>query len=65
MAGTFSRAQRVALETALKQKEPLMCPECGIVLTQQSVVPPANVPYVRHRVWLMCTKCRKSAAVNV
>lgn len=65
MAGTFSRAERAELERALKRKEALMCPECGIALTQQAVVPPENVPYVRHRVWIMCVRCRRSAAVNV
>jgi hypothetical protein len=65
MAGSFNRAQRVELERAMKQKEPLVCPECGILLTQQVVVPPENVSYVRQRVWLMCTKCRRSAAVDV
>ena len=65
MAGTYTRAQRAALERAVKQKEDLRCPECGVALTQQVVVPPANVPYVRHRMWLMCTKCRRSAAVDL
>ena len=64
MAGTYTRVQRAELEKALKQKTPLVCPECGTPMTEQAVVPPSNVPYVRHRVWLMCMKCRRSAAVN-
>lgn len=64
MSGSYTRAQRAALEQALKANEELRCPECDTVLTPQPVVPASNVPYVRHRVWLLCTGCRRSASLD-
>lgn len=64
MSSGYSRAQRVILEQAVKQKAELVCPECGGRMTRQAVVPASNVPYVRHRVWVMCMECRRSASLD-
>lgn len=64
MSTGYSREQRLALENALRQKAELVCPECGGRMTQQAVVPASNVPYVRHRVWVLCTSCRRSASLD-
>jgi hypothetical protein len=64
MSSSYSRAQRVALEKAIKDGATLVCPECGGRMTRQAVVPASNVPYVRHRVWVMCMECRRSASLD-
>jgi uncharacterized protein with PIN domain len=64
VSGTYTRAQRAALEQALKERRELRCPECDVPLTQQPVTPAPGVPYVRHRVWLLCSKCRRTASLD-
>jgi len=64
MVETYTREQRTVLAAALKQQAELRCPECGGAMTRQDVVPAANVPYVRHRVWLLCTECRRSVSLD-
>jgi uncharacterized protein with PIN domain len=64
MAETYTREQRSALEAALRQQAELRCPECDGAMTRQDVLPAANVPYVRHRVWLLCTQCRRSVSLD-
>ena len=61
---TYTREQRQMLETALRRREELRCPACGSAMTRQDVVAPANVPYVRHRVWLLCLGCRRSISLD-
>ncbi|HEX6559692.1 MAG TPA: hypothetical protein VF021_09525 [Longimicrobiales bacterium] len=62
--GSYTRAQRNELEAALRGGEDLRCPECGGAMTRQDVLPAANVPYVRHRVWLMCSSCKRSVSLD-
>jgi hypothetical protein len=64
MSTGYSREQRLGLEKAVKEKAELACPECGGRMSQQAVVPAPNVPYVRHRVWVMCLQCRRSASLD-
>ena len=64
MPDGFTREQRVMLEDALKQNRELRCPACGGTMSRQSVLPPASVPYVRHRVWLLCAQCRRSVSLD-
>jgi hypothetical protein len=63
--GSFNAAARHALEDALRAGQPLLCPECNIVLNRQDVAQTKEVSYVRHRVWLLCPQCRRSASVDV
>jgi uncharacterized protein with PIN domain len=65
MNGSYTREQRSMLEAALKQEQqPLRCPECGGEVRSQIVAPSPEVSYVRRRVWLLCTQCRRSASVD-
>lgn len=65
----FDAAQRRALARRLRERgstgEPLCCPACDAELSERPVAPPPALPYVRHRVWLLCTSCGRTAAVDV
>jgi uncharacterized protein with PIN domain len=60
----FTPDQRRALERLAAADGPLRCPACGGPLTRNPVGPTDRVSYVRHRVWLICTACRRSASVD-
>lgn len=62
---SFSGAERKALARALADDAPLSCPACGGTVTRQEVRRPEEVAYVRRRVWLLCTTCRRSGAVDL
>ena len=64
MTESYSREERLALEQALQRHAELRCPVCGSSMNRQDVVPPANVSYVRHRVWLMCAGCKRSVSLD-
>ncbi|MGQ0562951.1 MAG: hypothetical protein ACT443_13890 [Gemmatimonadota bacterium] len=64
MSGSYTRAQRLELERAVRERREPLCPVCGVRMNQQPVVPAANVPYVRHRVWLLCPQCRRGVSVD-
>jgi C4-type Zn-finger protein len=61
---SYTREQRSQLEDALRQQRELRCPVCHGAMSSQPVVPPTNVPYVRHRVWLMCKQCKRSVSLD-
>jgi uncharacterized protein with PIN domain len=65
MAGSYSRQERHELADALKHGAPLRCPVCGSPLAEREVTPKRELSYVRRRVWLICTGCRRSAVVDV
>jgi hypothetical protein len=60
----YTADQRRRLQDLLRAGQPLVCPACGGSLTQQRVAPPGEVSYVRRRVLLICTVCRRSAALD-
>ena len=62
---SFDADQRKTLARAVAEDEPLVCPACGGDVTRQEVARPPEVSYVRHRVWLLCTGCRRSGAVDL
>ncbi len=62
---SFSGAERRALAAALAEDRPLVCPACGGDVTRQPVLRPEGVAYVRRRVWLLCTACRRAGAVDL
>lgn len=64
-AGGYTAEQRRTIAAALGAEASAACPVCGAVLTRQDVEPPAAVAYVRHRVWVLCPGCRRSASVDV
>lgn len=65
MSGSFDVRQRRLLEAALRKGEPLHCPACGQRLSEQTVPTPVDVAYVRHRVWVLCPSCRRTASLDV
>jgi uncharacterized protein with PIN domain len=65
VTGSFPAAQQRAFEAALAAGKKLRCPECDVPLTARPVVPPGEVAYVRHRVWVICPACRRSASLDI
>ena len=61
---SYSREERNRLEAALHDKRAVLCPVCNVEMTRQDVVPPGNVSYVRHRVWLLCPSCKRSVSLD-
>lgn len=60
----YTRAERLELERMVRDKRELRCPACGGRVSAQDVPPPPGVSYVRHRVWLVCLECKRSASVD-
>jgi uncharacterized protein with PIN domain len=65
VTGPYTAAERRALARALARGESPGCPTCGAPVTLQEVERPANVSYVRHRVWVLCPSCKRTGAVDV
>lgn len=64
MVGSFTPEQRNQISRAVRQRADLVCPACGAQLVQQAITPRADVPYVRHRVLVICPACRRSASLD-
>lgn len=60
----FDAAERRQLASMLARGEPLTCPRCAVALSVQNVEPRANLPYVRHRLWVLCPSCRGTASLD-
>lgn len=65
MTSAYSAQERRDLEAALRRGEPLLCPVCRVELTRQDVARPPELSYVRHRVWVLCAQCRRTASLDV
>ena len=65
MSEGYTREERAELEEALGHGEAPACPACGGALARREVQAPPGVPYVRHRALLICTACKRMAAVDV
>jgi hypothetical protein len=65
MATSFDAGHRNELQAAAARGEPLVCPVCGVPLSEQAVDPKPELPYVRRRLWLLCPHCRRSAAIDL
>ncbi len=65
MAERYDREQRRELEKALARGGPIPCPACGEILARTEVPTPRDLPYVRRRVWLICPRCKRTAAFDV
>lgn len=64
MTRPFSAAERRALESSLARGAPLRCPHCDVLMVQQEVERPESVSYVRHRVWVLCPRCKRTAGLD-
>lgn len=62
---SFDADQRKVLARAAAEDARLTCPACGGDVTRQEVARPPEVSYVRLRVWLLCTACKRSGAVDL
>lgn len=63
--GAFTTEQRRTLEQLAAGTGPMACPVCGATLVVNDVPGGHRISYVRHRVWVICPSCRRSAAVDV
>lgn len=63
--GTFDAEQRRRIAESIAKGFVMPCPVCQAPLTTSEVRPPRGVPYVRRRTWVLCTGCRRTAAVDV
>jgi uncharacterized protein with PIN domain len=64
MTGAYTAVERRALEDALRDGIPLRCPHCDVQLSAQPVDRSPDVSYVRHRVWVLCPSCRRTASLD-
>lgn len=64
-SGSYTADERRRIAGALDARHTPSCPVCGTELTRQTVEPVPGVAYVRHRVWVICPNCRRSASVDV
>ncbi|HET9439504.1 MAG TPA: hypothetical protein VFO52_05010 [Longimicrobiales bacterium] len=60
----YTREERRQLELALNRDGELICPACQGRVSAQAVPTPPAVSYVRHRVWLVCLQCKRSASLD-
>lgn len=65
MTGAYTAAERRGLEAALRDGRPLRCPQCDVTLSAQPVEKTPEVSYVRHRVWVLCPSCRRTASLDL
>lgn len=63
--GGYDAAARRQLAQAIASGGVAACPVCSAPVTLTEVRPAPGVPYVRRRVWVLCTGCRRTAAVDV
>jgi hypothetical protein len=65
VTGPYTARERRALSRALAAGEAPPCPACDTALDVRPVDPPAEVAYVRRRVWVLCPGCGRTAAVDI
>jgi hypothetical protein len=61
----FGAEERRHIEAALHAADPLSCPACGGRVTVRAVQTPDDISYVRHRVWVRCAVCLRSAPIDL
>ena len=57
MAEPFEPHEVEHIRAALAGGSDLSCPRCGGLFERTDVPPRNDVPYVRDRLWLICTVC--------
>ncbi len=64
MTSSYSPAERRVLADAVRCGERPICPACGAAVAQHPVGAKPELPYVRHRILLICPSCKRSVAVD-
>jgi len=60
----FSRSELVEFRAKLRLGLPPACPTCSTPLLSRPIPPREDVAYVRHRIWLLCPHCQRSALLE-
>jgi hypothetical protein len=60
----YTRDEEERLLASLREGSPPECPRCGRRLVEEAVPPRPELPYVRDRVWLVCSGCRRSIVID-
>ena len=60
----FSRSELLELRAKLRLGLPPACPTCSTPLLARPIPPREDVAYVRHRIWLLCPHCQRSALLD-
>jgi hypothetical protein len=62
--GAYDAASRRRIADQLALGKAPRCPVCDSPLAQSAVATPPGVPYVRKRLLLVCSRCRRSATLD-
>ena len=65
MAQSFDAAERRKIQEAVTAGIGAQCPVCAVQLSEQTVSPKPELPYVRRRLWVLCPQCRRTATVDL
>jgi hypothetical protein len=65
MAEAYTRQQRQTLRAAVRAGAAVNCPACGEKLAERNAPPRNDIAYVRRRIVLICTGCRRSASFDI
>jgi hypothetical protein len=60
----FSRSELVGIRAELRLGRSPACPRCSTPLLSRPIPPREDVAYVRHRIWLLCPQCQRSALLE-
>ena len=64
MAENYTASERTALRSAYAAAVSLSCPACGAAVAVRQVPAKPELPYVRRRVWLICSGCKRSLTLE-
>ena len=64
-SSSFTPAQRRALAAAAQHGGAIACPVCDVPMAHHAVGAQPELPYVRHRLLLICPRCRRSVSVDL
>jgi hypothetical protein len=64
MAEQFEPHEVERIRAAVIAGTDLSCPRCGGSFDRTNVPPRSDVPYVRDRLWLLCTGCGAGLVID-
>ena len=65
MMHVYAAEHRRVLTAALRSGAPLECPVCGAAVQIMRLPPAPDIAYVRNRVRVRCTGCRRTATLDL